>query len=83
MADWPTRQSEELSLHAQNFAEDLVGKLVEFNERYPQPEIGEDAWQVIQNNYGENIPGFTPPQMRDRFEMVFCLYMGSRYGIVP
>ena len=85
MENWPTIQSEDLSLHARNFAEDLAGRLAEFNKRNPEPRMSEEAQQrlqEIQEQHGD-ISGPSPQDMKGTFEVVFCLYMGSRYGLVP
>ena len=83
MEDWPTMGSEELSSRARDFAETLATRLDEFNERNPKSKMSEEEQRRIQEQYGDNIPGLTPQQMKPAFEMVFCLYMGSRYGLVP
>ena len=82
MEDCPTIQSEDLSSRARNFAEDLAGKLDAFNKRKPEPKMTPEARQRLQERQGD-IPGSSPQEMRGMFEIVFCLYMGSRYGLVP
>ena len=82
MEDWPTIQSGELSLRAESFAADFVVRLTEFNERNPDPEMSAEERQRLEGQR-DKIVSSTPEQMKPLFEMVFCKYMGSHYGIVP
>ncbi len=79
----PTIQDKELSLRADAFAEDLAERLGEFNDRNPKPEMSLEAWQCLEKQHGDNIPGLTPDEMIPFFKMIFCVYMGSHYGLVP
>ena len=84
MEDWPTMRIEELTSHAQNFAEDLTGRLEALNERHMALEMSEEEQQRLQKfqeQYGDIWPD--PQEMRKSFERAFCLYMGSRYRFVP
>lgn len=79
----PTIQDKELSLRADAFAEDLATRLGEFNKQNPKPEMSLEAWQYLEKQHGDNIPGLTPDEMIPFFKMIFCVYMGSHYGLVP
>ena len=82
MEDWPTMRSEDLSPRAEAFAADLVAQLIEFNARNPDPEMSPGEQQRLKDQR-DKIVSSTPEQMKSLFEMVFCKYMGSHYGIVP
>lgn len=79
----PTIQDKELSLQADAFAEDLAARLREFNDRNPKPAMSLEAWQYLEEQHEGNIPGPTPDEMVPFFKMIFCMYMGSHYGLVP
>ena len=79
----PTVQDEELSRRADAFAGELAAKLKEFNDQNPKPEMSSEAWQYLQKKHGDSIPGPTLDDMIPFFKIIFCLYMGSHYGLVP
>ena len=79
----PTILDKELSERADHFAEELTARLREFNYQNPEPKMSLEAWQCIREQHGDNIPGPTPDEMIPFFKMIFCVYMGSHYGLVP
>lgn len=80
--EWPTMNTEEIANLAEDFANDLAARLTEFNERYPDPEMSSEAWERFKDQ-SDRVTGLTPENMKPLFQIVFCRYMGSRYGLAP
>lgn len=79
----PTMKASELTEKATNFAKDLAERLEDFNREHPEPEISEEEWSYIREQFGGKIPGPTPTELIPTFEEIFCSYIASRYVIIP
>ena len=80
--EWPTMNTKDLAARAENFANDLATRLTEFNAHYPEPEMSAEAWERLEDQR-DKVTGLTPENMKPLFAIVFCRYMGSRYGLAP